>query len=673
MRAPHPWLGHEKLQNRSWYDFLSPLFFLFAWMGALGTIAASQMQLRTGLLATRRSKISTKVRRGMSIQIVGMASTAPGSLYRFPEPPNVQPNDVVILFVHDRGSSGAVSMDFGTPVGWTKIGRAGEFRGALCAYKKIWQTGDQMPMINEMPGSVNTGSANGPSIQTQSASYAIRNANFNEIQASFGSGSESAAGLTPAVGSLLLFTNGSDWASSDPTPPSGFTQGAARQQTATGIIEGFYKSNVSATATGTVTPGGTMDSSANNSAILLSIPPGVVSLLSYTGSVQTVVVPAGAQSVLVDLYGAEGGKGGGGVNGGAAGAGNRLQARLPVTAGETLEIRVGQKGVSGGSGASLPGAAGGWNGGGNGGGGGSNSGGGAGAGGGGATDVRRGAFGLADRIAVAAAGAGGGSARDGVPGGYGGSGEQAGWVGQSSSGAVNPGQPGTASAGGNAGSAPAAGTAGTLGVGGTGGAGFGGGGGGGYYGGGGGGGTADSFAGTGAGGGGGSSYVDPSAVSLIKTQGARTGNGEATLIFSPVAVPSYQTEIEGETWLPQTNYTDQAHVLYSGGHTAHTFVAGSGSTYKIRFSSRNGATVQVWGYKGPAGVHFQYRIDGAAYNGANAQNSPGAMGVLVTFAGLTDGDHLIEIYPDTGDVAGTGLSIDRIVATAGQIAFLPNT
>lgn len=62
---------------------------------------------------------------------------------------------------------------------------------------------------------------------------------------------------------------------------------------------------------------------------------------SYTGAVETLTVPPGAKSMLVDISGAEGGRGNGS---GLAAKGGRLQATIPVTAGEVLQVSVGQAG-----------------------------------------------------------------------------------------------------------------------------------------------------------------------------------------------------------------------------------------------------------------------------------------------------------------------------------------
>lgn len=252
----------------------------------------------------------------------------------------------------------------------------------------------------------------------------------------------------------------------------------------------------------------------------------------YTGDVQMYVVTGCVDSLLVDVLGAEGGRGPVGCTTGtskAGGKGGRVQATIPVSQGDTLYIYVGGKGEDD----DLNSALGGYNGGGDalddsqysyyGGG-----------GGGGASDIRLNGMTLNDRIVVA--GGGGGAGADGcscndLKGGDGG--DLTGGNGQGGQGCVcNPsGQGGTQSAGGAKGDWACVCDAedGGLGQGGNsnstscGGPTGGGGGGGGYYGGGGG--------GLGAGGGG-SSYTFSSATSVTHTQGYQEGNGQ--VIITPI-------------------------------------------------------------------------------------------------------------------------------------------
>ncbi len=242
---------------------------------------------------------------------------------------------------------------------------------------------------------------------------------------------------------------------------------------------------------------------------------------SYTGAMQTYVVPPGITQITVDMSGAQGGNS---QSFNAGGLGGRVQATLNVTPGQTLNIFVGGQGQNtGGSIADMT-AAGGFNGGGTGGfdnfpqvqnGG----------GGGGATDIRIGGTALANRVLVAG---GGGGASTSAVGGNGG-----GLIAASGNTVVNSvgGGGGTQAAGGTAFLGRGA-TAGSLGQGGIGGSNVQawgcGGGGGGYYGGGGGSSTADHGSGYGASGGGGSSYADALLTTGV-TQGFRSGDGTISL------------------------------------------------------------------------------------------------------------------------------------------------
>ena len=64
---------------------------------------------------------------------------------------------------------------------------------------------------------------------------------------------------------------------------------------------------------------------------------------SYTGSVQTWTVPTGVSSIEVDGYGGMGGHGSSSWNG-RGGFGGRLEATISVTAGDKINIYVGEKG-----------------------------------------------------------------------------------------------------------------------------------------------------------------------------------------------------------------------------------------------------------------------------------------------------------------------------------------
>ncbi len=277
---------------------------------------------------------------------------------------------------------------------------------------------------------------------------------------------------------------------------------------------------------------------------------------NYTGGVQTFTVPACVTSIQVDVLGGKGGNNGIYLGGN----GGRVQATIPVTPGEILEIRVGALGVN--TSVSNPPVY-------NGGGGVFSyvSGGTSGTGGG-ATDIRRAPYANADRLVVAGGGGGGGYINIGGHGG--------GLTGQD--GVFYPSWPnsggkgGSQLAGGAAGvaccSCPTYTTAGTLGQGGNGsgdGAG-GGGGGGGYYGGGG-----SCFAG----GGGGSSYSAPSVTGVTHTQGFNTGAGSISITYTLTAVAP--SSISGITTLcagTTTNYS----INPVAGATSYTWTLPAGGT-----------------------------------------------------------------------------------------------
>ena len=235
---------------------------------------------------------------------------------------------------------------------------------------------------------------------------------------------------------------------------------------------------------------------------------------TFTGAVQTFVVPPGVTSIFVEAYG---GSGGDALTPALGGLGGYAEADIAVTPGESLEVYVG------GAGASLVTTTtpGGWNGGGgiveccgNG-----ESG-----TGGGASDVRRGSS-LSDRLIVAAGGGGGGWDDRDAWGGDGGG--LTGEDGNTNFGKHAPGFGATQTAGGAAGwSGPGyPNTGGSFGIGGDcwiDGAGCGGGGGGWY------GGGAGGFAG----GGGGSSYVGAVGTTNGSTvSGLNSGDGSVSITW----------------------------------------------------------------------------------------------------------------------------------------------
>jgi hypothetical protein len=299
--------------------------------------------------------------------------------------------------------------------------------------------------------------------------------------------------------------------------------------------------------------------------------------LGYTGAVQNWVVPACITSITIDVYGAQGTKGGGpscrnfpsATAGGAGGLGGEATGTLTVAPGDTIHVYVGGQG--------------GWNGGGD-----TGTGYGLEGGfGGGATDARFGGTALANRIIVAGGGGGGGGGGSnslcspGTPGpggdgGTGGLGANGGTGTESCSGSCPTqgigGDGGTLVAGGTGGAGgtgPVAngikGFDGSLGLGGMAGGttysdppywgdatGIGGAGGGGYYGGGGGGGAG--FAGgcgaPGGGGGGGSSYTG-GVTGGSATPGINAGNGYAIITYNcPLDVNNINILEDGVKFYP---------------------------------------------------------------------------------------------------------------------------
>ena len=270
--------------------------------------------------------------------------------------------------------------------------------------------------------------------------------------------------------------------------------------------------------------------------------PDLTCTFDYTGATESWTVPDGVSSVTFDLFGAHGGS----FNG-TGGKGGEVIATLPVTAGDTLDIAVGQLGIGGCPPFGDPFSAQAF------GGGAAGRCGGTGSGGGGASSVSS----SGTRLLVAGGGGGAASGNTGGPGGNetGGDGLPAAPTDEDGEG----GKGGTQSAGGAAGAEsffgpgnvppgydwcdtnadPASGTSGSGGVGGEGASNFhGGSGGGGYFGGGGGGGGAyctggpDLILGSAGSGGGGSSFAEATATDVSMNAGVRQGNGVATVTFS---------------------------------------------------------------------------------------------------------------------------------------------
>lgn len=417
----------------------------------------------------------------------------------------------------------------------------------------------------------------------------------------------------------------------------------------------------------------------------------------YAGGPQDFVVPPGVTEIEVSAHGAAGGLWGG--------RGSMVTVRLPVLSGERLLVYVGGNGGEAGEA--------GFNGGGFGGGFGhfTNLAG----GGGGATDVRRGAGTLADRVVVAGGGGGG------TYGAFGGGGDQPG--GPSWSGAM----PGDAGIGpyaqGRRGSATGAGGFGVLnadlltpcapgqpGTVGTGGAGShncglsetagGGGGGGGYSGGGGGGsargsfsyqadpaggssypdlseieamvnsggdGDCDGYCPYGAGGGGGSSYADPTATHVSVSPGYAS-YGYVAIGYSPLApsAPLLPTAVPGPdagqitlAWAPPTRLGDATTVssyrVYRYTPATGWQLAGSTSDPTFTDSSRDPT------------ITYTYRVTAVNSYG----EGPGSAEVSASAYAIADGPYTTVTPNHDGDVDKTyykvGLRVRHGSQTYGEV------
>ncbi len=356
---------------------------------------------------------------------------------------------------------------------------------------------------------------------------------------------------------------------------------------------------------------------------------------TYTGSVQTYLVPAGVTSINVDVMGAKGG----GINcaytdyQSLGGCGGRVQATLTVTPGHTLNINVGNTGASssgtggyGGGGSSLwttiwPDA-----------------------GGGGATTITDATSGTL-LVVAGGGGGGGGDFCAAYLGGYG----DVGGAGGGLTGAAGNSNICGLGLGGRGGTQVAGGAACTCGTGASAGSYLtgggcsaslgGGGGGGGYYGGG---------AGSeGAGGGGGSSYTNATyATGVTHTQGYNCAAGEAIITVACTAPPA----ITGTTSV-------------CTGSTTTLFDATSGGTWS---SSATGvATVSSTGVVTGVGTLggtaiISYTIGGCSATTVVTVNPlPTITGTLTVCVGATT-----TLASAAG--AGTWTSISPSVATVGS-------
>jgi YD repeat-containing protein len=287
---------------------------------------------------------------------------------------------------------------------------------------------------------------------------------------------------------------------------------------------------------------------------------------AFTGGPQFWTVPEGLTAIQVDAYGAQGG-------GNYGGLGGRVQAVLPVTPGQTLQLNVGGQpsGAAGGFGAGGPGGS--WTG----------EDGTTAFGGGGASDIRIAGVTVADRVLVAGGGGGAGerelswSGPGGSGGGLDGAAGNDGW---------GPGGGGGSQGAGGSGSFRAGG--GGLGVGGTN-LGYyadGGGGGGGYYGGGA-GGVYPANDVPGGGGGGGSSYTSGVATGVTHSRGVHTGNGVITVSWPPASPTPEPPASDSETFsytggpqwwtVPEDVYAIHAEVQGAQGGASLGGLGGSAS------------------------------------------------------------------------------------------------
>ena len=320
---------------------------------------------------------------------------------------------------------------------------------------------------------------------------------------------------------------------------------------------------------------------------------------TFTGEMDSLLVPNCVDSIIVNIWGAEGSAS---TVGGAPGKGAYMNVKMDVTPGQWVYVNVGgQNGYNGGGmgGYGTPGS----------GGLAGNAG-----GGGGASDIRIGGKTLDDRMIVAAGGGGGG--RNYVNGscapcGVGGDGGHGGiTTGNDGVDAINggyganpggAGKGGTQLAGGDGGDGTEGGLGnpGTLGQGGVGIDGSfsvaGGGGGGGYYGGGS-GGNANAGSGVaGSGGGGGSSYYDASATLVNGLPGIRSGNGQISITY--VISAPIMTYAVGQSDITLTAL--QSGVSYQWlncgtgysvvpGATNQAFTANANGTYAVELDNNNG-------------------------------------------------------------------------------------
>jgi hypothetical protein len=383
---------------------------------------------------------------------------------------------------------------------------------------------------------------------------------------------------------------------------------------------------------------------------------------NYTGTVQTFIAPVSGTFTL-DLYGAQGGS----TSQYTGGLGGRTQGTINLTAGQTINIYVGEQPST---------TAGGWNGGG--------ISGGNGRGGGGASDIRVGGTALNNRVVVAAGGGGGGLNSSGFTGSNGAIGGGAtGNSSTASSGGGGLGGGGTQSAGGASTGCCGNGTAGTLGIGGNGangstgcGAytdGWGGGGGGGYYGGGGGG-----NCGGGVGGGGGSSFIG-GITGGVTTAGVRTGHGQvmitwtgtgcsSSIVAVPVTVNALAAPVVSGTTNLCVNGSGTTTLTASGSPSGYTWYANANATGQLgtnaAYTTPNLNTTTTY-----------YVQSTTPQGGSQTLNYTGG---VQTFTAPVTGTYTLEVWGAQGGGGANcygqggagGYSKGNVSLTAGQTIFV---
>ncbi len=482
----------------------------------------------------------------------------------------VNPGEVLMLMVGGNGSTNAGwnggGRGAGTGGGASDIRRPAFSTSTSCAYTLTCVASDRIVVAGggggggwalNVPGTASGGDAG------QSGS-AGATSNLSGGDATAGGGASPSAGGTAGNGTFTSSGQGasagglangaaSAWVASATGGgggggyfgggSGGVSQDAAPQADGVGGGGGG-----SSWAGGTGVTGGAFTSGTTSGDGSITIdPPSAIptAAFAFTGAPQFYSVPANTSALFVRLYGA-----------GAGAQGDIVYGRIPVTAGQVLQLNVGGRGY--GDATDFPGHSngeGGWNGGGLGY---VGPGWGGGGGGGGATDVRSCTApqttncALSDRLLVAAGGGGASYGAWGLGGGRGGAGADG--SGGNGSGNGDQGFGASLTAGGSIGGTGIA-TVGVLGIGGQSGQPFygGGGGGGGLYGGGG---------GNGSGGGGGSSCASVSGACTSLTNvlgtsnapfghsqgnGGSTSDGMAVITAMPEATTGAVSSVTGTT------------------------------------------------------------------------------------------------------------------------------